>query len=172
MVPGLLPPTRSRTSWRRLGAVVVTVVFAAALPAVSAAQGEPPSPDDSAVIQYTELVPTGTGPKASGVGRERRSSLPQNTKQALASAPAATANALTSVATSSNYGAPSTRTTRQKPKPRSAPSPTDELSLDRTLSATAVAAAPVDDARLIGLLVTLLAIVVGGGALAIRNRRA
>lgn len=151
-------------------AVAAGVVLATALPAVALAQDEEPSPDDSAVIQYTELVPTGTGPKAPGIGRERRGSLPPSTKKALERAPKPTADTLTTVATSSNYGAPATRPTRQKP--RRAPSPTEELSLDRTLQATAAAAAPVDDARMIGLLVAMLAIAVGGGVLAARNRRA
>jgi hypothetical protein len=54
---------------------------------------------------------------------------------------------------------------------RDAPAPGEEPSLDRTLQATAVAAAPVDDGRMIGLLVALLVIAACGGLLAIRRRQ-
>jgi hypothetical protein len=161
-----------RRSPRRTIAVVV--VWTATFAGAASAQEQPPPPDDSAVVQYTEVVPTGTGPKAPGIGREKRGSLSPKTKKALEKAPKSTADSLIVVAISSNYGAPPTRPSRSKPRPtqRDVPGPGDELSLDRTLQATAAAAAPVDDARMIGLLVTMLAMAVGGGALAVRNRRA
>ena len=158
--------------WKRLAACTAIVVLTAGLPTIAKAQAGPP-PVDSAVDQYTELVPTGTGGKAPGIGRERRSSLSPKAKKALEAAPKQTAESLAEVATSSNYGAPPSirpaRKTRQKQFER--PSPTDKLALDRTVSAAAAAAAPVDDQRMVGLLVAMVATAVVGGALAIRNRR-
>jgi hypothetical protein len=55
--------------------------------------------------------------------------------------------------------------------PRNQLSPAQQPSFDRTLEATAAAVAPVGDARLLGLLVALVAIAVGGGALATRAHR-
>jgi hypothetical protein len=135
------------------------------------AQGPPP-PDDSAVSQYTELVPTGRGPKAPGIGKKERGSLPPTARKALDKTPKPSAGALTEIATSSDYGAPVTPArTPRKPTTREAPVPAEKPSLDRTLQATAVAAAPVGDGRMIGLLVVMLAIAFGGAALAIRQRR-
>lgn len=166
--------SRTRSAWWPAVAIVAASTFSATFAGVARAQEEPPPPNDSAVVQYTELVPTGTGPKAPGVGREQRDSLPKETNKALESVPKSTADSLTEVATSSNYGAPATRpapTTRPSQPPRDTPEPSDAFSLDRTLQATAVAAAPVDDARMVGLLVAMLAIAAGGGALAVRKRR-
>jgi hypothetical protein len=73
---------------------------------------------------------------------------------------------LTKVATSSDYGAPTAPTTRTRSE-----LPEERPSFDRTLEATAAAAAPVDDARMIGLLLALVLLAVGGGTLAVRSRR-
>ena len=153
------------------GFAVVAAIAGLSLVGNVHAQGDPPPPHDSAVDQYTELVPSSRGPKAPGIGREKRGALPRKAKKALETTPRSTAEALTDVATSSNYGAPARRAS-QKPEPvaRDAPAPGEEPSLDRTLQATAVAAAPVDDGRMVGLLVVMLAIAVGGGALAVRRR--
>jgi hypothetical protein len=145
--------------------VLAALTFAG--PAV--AQEQPP-PDDSAVDQYTELVPTGTGPKAPGIGKKTRGSLPPKAKKALEKTPKRTGDALTEIATSSDYGAPTAVPPKTTKVPRDAPQPSEGPSFDRTLQATAVAAAPVDDGRMIALLVVMLAIAVGGGALAVRRR--
>ena len=149
--------------------IVAAVAATFAAPALAA--DEPPPPTDSAVLQYAELVPTGSGSQAPGVGKKTRSSLPTKAKQALDNAPKQTASALAVVATSSDYGAPTTKAAIPKRVPRNQPSPAQQPSLDRTLEATAAAVAPVGDARLLGLLVALVAIAVGGGALAARAHR-
>ena len=154
------------------GLAVVAAIAGLSLVGDVHARGDPPPPHDSAVDQYTELVPSSRGPKAPGIGRERRGALPRKAKKALETTSRPTADALTDVATSSNYGAPTRRASaKPEPVPGDAPAPGEEPSLDRTLQATAVAAAPVDDVRMIGLLVALLAIAAGGGLLAIRRRQ-
>jgi hypothetical protein len=162
-----LPDSRRRSTRANALAAVVAVLAALTFAGAAIAQ-EPPPPDDSAVDQYTEFVPTGRGPKAPGIGKKTRGSLPPKAKKALENTPKRTADALTEIATSSDYGAPARRA--PEPVARDAPAPGEEPSLDRTLQATAVAAAPVDDGRMIGLLVVMLAIAVGGGALAVRRR--
>jgi hypothetical protein len=160
-----------------VASVAVTIV--AAIMVGSASAQAPPDPGDSAVGQYVELVPTGKGLKSPGVERERRTPLAPKAKRAVEKSPKKTAKALTTVATSSDYGAPTERPdsgTSAQPSavprsPRVTPSPAKRPPLDRTLSATAAAVAPVDDARAIGLLVVLGAIVVAGGAIASRARR-
>lgn len=161
---------------RSLRVLAFTVVAAAAaggnLHDVAGAQTKQPPPDDSAVIQYTELVPTAGGRKAPGVGKKTRGPLSPRSKKALSATSRPTASVLTEVATSSDYGAPPRRATpAPKPGRPNEPAPGERPSLDRTLQATAVAAAPVDDTRMIGLLVAMLGIAVGGGALAVRSHR-
>lgn len=170
-MPSKLPKSTPRSG--RGGALSLIVALAAATTFVGSARGadEPPAPGDSAVIQYTELVPTGSGATAPDIGKKTRSSLPKKAKRALDNALEEKASALTVVATSSDYGAPSTTSATSKPVPRNTPSPTEQPSLDRTFEATAAAVAPVDDARMIGLLVALLAITFGGVALALRRPR-
>ena len=150
---------------------LIVVAAAATFAGPALAADEPPAPTDSAVLQYAELVPTGSGSKAPGIGKKTRSSLPTKAKHALDNAPKQAASALAVVATSSDYGAPATRATTPKGVPRNEPSPAEQPSLDRTLEATAAAVAPVGDARLLGLLVALVAIAVAGGALAARAHR-
>jgi len=163
---------RSDRSARAVSAIAAVTV-AAALPGAARAADTPPEPGASAVIQYAELVPTATGPKAPGIQKERRAPLPPRAKRALDEASVATAEALTAVATSSDYGAPAARppSAMSKGAPRDARPPALESSLARTFQATAVAAAPFDDARIIGLLVAMLAALVGAGALAVSRRR-
>lgn len=140
----------------------------------SASAQTPPDPGASAVGQYVELVPTVKGPKAPGVERERRTPLAPKAKRALDKSPKKTAEALTIVATSSDYGAPTVSAVPRSPRvtpARIEPAPSARPHLDGTLSATAAAVAPVDDARAIGLLIVLGAIAVVGGAIASRARR-
>jgi hypothetical protein len=154
----------------------VTVALGAILGAVLAgparAQEPAPDPGSSAVDQYVEQVPTGSGSKTPGVEKERKAPLAPNAKRALDKTSKSTADALTTVATSSYYGAPFTPGLGGAASvPTDAPSPVEPPSLDRTLQATAAAAAPVDDARMIVLLLALLAIGVAGGVLGARRRR-
>jgi hypothetical protein len=145
-------------------------VVSASASGVAGAQGEPPNPGASSVAQYVELVPTAGGPKAPGIGDERRTPLPPIAKRALDKASESTADSLETVATSSNYGAPpaprlgaSERVVRDDVS--SVPAP----SLDRTLQAIAAATSPVGDARLIGLLAILAVVTVGGAVLALQR---
>ena len=177
-----MPNARVSTSGLLRCAQVVTsvaVTIVAGIMVGSASAQTPPDPGASAVGQYVELVPTVKGPKAPGVERERRTPLAPKAKRALDKSPKKTAEALTIVATSSDYGAPTVsavpRSPRVTPAPIApspiAPSPIARPPLDHTLSATAAAVAPVDDARAIGLLIVLGAIAVVGGAIASRTRR-
>jgi hypothetical protein len=149
----------------------VAAVLATTLAGPARAQEPAPDPGSSAVDQYVELVPTGSGPKSPGVEKERKTPLAPKAKRALDKTTKATADALSTIATSSNYGAPTPGLGAAAGVPSDAPSPTQQPSLDRTIQATAAAAAPVDDARMIVLLVALLATAVAGGVLAARRRR-
>lgn len=135
---------------------------------MAAAADAPPSPEDSAVIQYAELVPSAAGPKAPGIGKKTTSRLSKQARRALDRATDETAESLTNIATSSDYGAPA-RAPKRIPRSEL---PADRASLDHALQATvAAAAAPVDDVRMIGLLLAMLAVAVGGGTLSVRKRR-
>lgn len=184
----------ARSTPRYAIAVLVGFSIATALVGpVGVALAQAP-PGDSSVIQYTELVPTGQGAKAPGVGKKTKAKLPANAKKALAKEPAKTAQALTVIATSSDYGAPATSpptqaATKSTPRPGKKPKPTAKAatehvpvsrdkpvatkapSLDRTLSATAAAVSPVGDDRFVGLIVAIIAIAVTGVALAARAHR-
>jgi hypothetical protein len=184
-----------RLASRRFVAVAIVALGTFATAGVAKADGEPEPPVDSAVIQYVELVPTSEGAKAPGVGKKTKAAtLPAKTRKALAKESPTTAKALATVATSSDYGAPAVTPAPARPTPRTRaaaknkpapqdtlapsnqpspaeePSPTEEPSLERTVSATAAAVAPVDDGRLTGLLVAMLGIAVAGAVLAARRR--
>jgi hypothetical protein len=151
-----------------LAATVVAV--AGVLGGPGLAQEEPPAPSSSAVSQYAELVPTGSGPTAPGVKETELAALGPRARQALEQTSEATAKALATIATSSDYGAPRTTPGSADVAPGDDPSPGGGASLDRTFQAAAGAASPVDDAYMIGLLLALLVITVGGAGLAIRAR--
>jgi hypothetical protein len=160
--------------------VCLLVVFAPGAPA----RADDPPPSDSGVIQYTELVPTSGGLEAPGVGTKRKAPLSQKAKRSLRKASPTTAKALEEVATSSDYGAPAVQPDpvlpdpvqpdpRRPREPRTAPAPKETPpSLERTISATAAAVAPVGDARMIGLLIGLVGIAAGAAVLAARARQA
>ena len=152
-------------------ATIIVAVVAASFAGAARAQAEPPDPGASSVAQYVELIPTADGPKAPGVGSERRTPLSPSARRALDKTSESTANSLATIATSSSYGAP--------PRPQSVASeratrdqlrPTAEPSLDMTLTAIAAAAAPVGDERVIGLLLILVAVTVGGAVVAVQQR--
>ena len=146
---------------------MLVAAAAAAVVGAGRAQSEIPDPSSSAVSQYAELVPTGSGPKAPGVEPPQAAALAPEARRALESTPSEMASLLATVATSSDYGAPQTPLADAGNDVSGSPSP-DEPSLDRTLAATAAA---VDDARILGLLVAMVVIALGGGALAVRARR-
>ena len=170
MVPVRFNPVRS---------VVVMSLVASLTASPAVAAGEPP-PGDSGVIQYTELVPTSEGAKAPGVGAKKKAKLGPKVKRSLRKASPATAKALEDVATSSDYRAPAITPQPQRPpipaaprtprEPRTMPAPEETPSLERTLSASAAAVAPVDDARMIGLLIVLVGIAVAAVVKAARDR--
>ena len=208
----MLPrPVSNRTLLpaRRRWLCVVALVTAVSASAAQAADG-PPS--DSAVVQYVEVVPTASGPKAPGLKKAKPAPLPPGAKRALKKTPAQHAKALEEIATSPDYGAPAprpasspatsvppdaepgsrperTKPDRAKPRgtqlrpiqpPRTQPQRTEpdrtepdrtEPDVSRALRAAVVAAAPVDDARMIGLLGVLALTTVGAAVLALRGAR-
>jgi hypothetical protein len=146
------------------------VLLVAAFGDAAAARAAAPRPGASSVDQYVELIPTATGPKAPGVEKERRLSLSPEAMRALDGVSNTTAVALSNVATSSTYGAPSrlgsgasgrivrdTRTTVRSP------------SGNQSVGAIAAAVAPAGDTRMIALLLTLAAVTVAAAALSLRR---
>jgi len=162
---------RARVACRALIAVA-GVVSAGALAGAAYAQGGSPAPSSSAVSQYAELVPTGKGPTAPGLNQAQASTLSPTARAALDGIPAATATALATIATSSDYGAPATTSGAEGVPAGQSPSAGGGTSLGRTVDAAASAASPISDTDLIGLLLTLLVITGGGAALAVQTRSA
>jgi hypothetical protein len=149
---------------------VAAVIAAGAFADGVCAQDGLPAPSSSAVSQYAELVPTGKGATAPGLRRAQTSTLSPTARAALNDISPAAANALRTIATSSDYGAPATRLDTT-PKSSGESSGGGGTSLDRTFEAAATAASPISDADVIGLLGTLLVVTVGGAGLAIHARR-
>jgi hypothetical protein len=89
---------------RLAGATVAASLLVA--PAAHAAK-KPPHPDSSAVAQYVEMLPTGSGDKAAGVGKRTVTPLTASQSSRLHHDAGRTASSLESIATSSDYGAPS-----------------------------------------------------------------
>ncbi|HEX3290319.1 MAG TPA: hypothetical protein VHR46_02920 [Gaiella sp.] len=161
-----------RRQWGvRAGALVAVLVSSGILAGAAWAQGEPPTPSSSAVSQYAELLPTGAGPTAAGVKEQERGALSAKAQRALARMPDTTAKALATIATSSDYSAPTATRDRGSTSPGEA-TPGQRVSLDRTFQAAASAASPVGDAYLVGLVVALLVVTIGGAGLAVRARGA
>ena len=150
-------------------AVAAVVAAGASAKAVGAQDGVP-APSSSAVSQYAELVPTGKGPTAPGLRQAQASTLSPQAQAALGDISPAAAKALTTIATSSDYGAPATRSDTSAVF-SGGPSRGGESSLDRTFQAAETATSPISDADLIGLLATLLVLTAGGAALALQARR-
>ena len=108
---------------------------------------------------------------APGVEETQLATLAPKARRALEGTSGPVATALATIATSSDYGAPETILDSADKVPGDDSSPGQGASLDRTFQAAATAASPVDDAYMIGLLLALIVITAGGGALAIRGRR-
>jgi hypothetical protein len=161
---GTLPGTR-----RSIAAVVA---FAALAPAPALAQGSPPPPlpDEAAIYQYREALPTGAGPVAPGPGTKRVTPLPAQAQAALEAQGGADTSLLERVATSSDYGAPSGPQTREAGgRPRGVvASPLPDASFGRGVEAAAAALGG-ENPRILVLLAAMLAL---GGAFAVGARRA
>lgn len=147
----------------RLAAACATLVLVVAAPAQ--AQPAPPAPGASGVEQYRELVPGAGGPSAPGVGATERTPLPRAGEEALADAPPGVANALQEVATSSEYGAPTS-------SGEAGTAGGANISTDATLESTLSAIGSASDARVLGLLLAVLSTTVAAVALAFGRRRA
>lgn len=146
-------------------AATVGVIVALALAVASSgdAADSRPTPRASAVMQYAELVPTARGPVAPGV--DTRASSPPPASRAVGASSAAFAKALAELATSSDYGAPSS-TTNGSAQPLETGS-----DFNGALRTAAAAAIDVGDARLVGLFAVMVVILVGAAALAVDRRR-
>jgi hypothetical protein len=108
---------RNSRLWRRtFSALLSVVVVAGALAGWAGAASKPPKPGASAVSQYVEMLPTGSGSVAAGTKGSSPAPLPPTARQALLSVGGQTAAALKTVATSPAYGAPA-HTTNHKSKP-------------------------------------------------------
>ena len=112
-------------------------------------------------------MPTGKGPTAPGLQQAQTSSLSPAARAALKGVSPAAAKSLTTIATSSDYGAPATRSNTSGMVSEES-SGAGGTSLDRTFEAAATAASPISDADLIGLLVILLVVTAGGAGLALQ----
>ena len=127
---------QQRNSHLRRGpflALVSAVVVAGASAGWARAADKPPKPGASAVSQYVEMLPTGSGPVAAGARGSAAGPLAPTARKALLSVGGQTAAALKTVATSHAYGAPA-RTTTHEPKPaadrsRQTPAPSLESAL-------------------------------------------
>jgi hypothetical protein len=80
-----------------------------------------PPPDVSAIAQYVETFPTGRGAQAVGFGKTHTKPLPRNVARAVTREGGPDAAALSTIATSSSYGAPQgsvapTRIQRERPR--------------------------------------------------------
>jgi hypothetical protein len=138
----------------------------------------------SAVSQYVETIPTSESSSATGVGVARQSKLPPKTQAKVDAAGGEDAAPLTTIATSSAYGAPTSPLEAQQPPPAPAPSrpreertpPRERESADppvttRMRSAFEAVGAG-SDARLVGLVAVLVATTAGAAWVATRDRRA
>ena len=139
---------------------LVCVLVAAALPGTVRADDPGTQSGVSAIQQYVEQVPTATGPSAPGVGGATTSRLSSNARRGLSQVSPASAAALTTIATSSAYGAPvSVAPNLVEGDGNQAP------------AGGAVTVESVSDERLVGLVVVLILTTLAGLALAGRRAR-
>jgi hypothetical protein len=153
--------------------VSALVAAAAVAPATALAQGSPPGPlpDEAAIYQYREALPTGGGPVAPGPGTTRATPLLTSSQAALQADGGRDARLLERVATSSDFGAPQGPLRRPDPEARPAAAP--ELpppSLSRSVEAAAGALADVP-ARLVLALALILGLTAAFAVAARRDAR-
>ena len=160
--------THRLPAWRHAVVLGTAIVATLLLPPLANADEGPP--DDSAVLQYVETLPTSDGSVAVGVAKVRRTPLPPAVAQQLSSA-GSTGAALEVVSSSSAYGAPTTPLEHRRAgvaparlDDRDRESPSIGSSLGATVEATGSAA----DARLVVLLVGLAVMTVA--AVGVRAR--
>jgi hypothetical protein len=138
----------------------------------------------SAVSQYVETIPTSESSSATGVGVARQSKLPPQAQAKVDAAGGEDAAPLTTIATSSAYGAPTSSLEEEQAPPAPTPSrpredrtpPRERESADppvttRMRSAFEAVGAG-SDARLVGLVAVLVATTAGAAWVATRDRRA
>jgi hypothetical protein len=121
-------------------------------------------PNESAVDQYTEMVPTGGGKKAPAVEQERETvaPLPKNVESVVEKQGGKDAPVLRKVATSSTFGAPQRELGRREAA-GIAPADSSDAIPGSALAAAADTITEGSGSRLGGLFVVLL--VIGAGAL-------
>ena len=139
--------------WRGRIAVLMSVIATAGLSGESTdAANKPPKPGSSAVSQYVEMLPTGSGSVAAGTKSGTPAVLQPAARKALRSVGGGAAAALATVATSSAYAAPAT-TTGPRPKPdRGLPGPLPNPSVAGALSSVAESASVHHGGRVVPLL--------------------
>jgi hypothetical protein len=96
---------------RRVVGTLALASFGALLTAPGVALGAdgPPVPDVSAVSQYVEVIPTGSGGTAGGIAKAQSTAIPKHIHVLLVRQGGRDAAKLTAIASSSAYGAPQKR---------------------------------------------------------------
>lgn len=151
-------------------AAVVSLALVVPLPARAAER-----PPVSAIAQYVEQIPTAEGSATPGVGKTTKTTLPRETRSRLRSGTdATTAAALTEIATSSAYGAPTGKIARAA-EPRSARDSArvrgdSEPRLSSSLGSAVEAVGSGSDRRLAVLLAIVLLTTAVAVAAAVRSR--
>jgi hypothetical protein len=141
--------------WRGpLSTFLFLVVVAGASAGWASAANKPPKPGASAVSQYVEMLPTGSGSVAAGAKGNTPAPLAPTARRALRSVGGQTAAALTTVATSHAYGAPD-RTTKREPKPVADRSSQKPASLASALSSVAVTSNASGSGQIVLLLILI-----------------
>ena len=139
-----------------LSALLSAVVVAGASAGWASAANKPPKPGGSAVSQYVEMLPTGSGSVAAGLKVSAPAVLQPAARKALRSLGRGAAAALATVATSSAYAAPAS-TTRPRPKPDGGrPRQQSEPSVAVALSSVAGTARIRDGRRVVALFILFL----------------
>lgn len=164
-MPGNAPRSGSwrPTKLRRM--LASALLTAAVVPTASvAAVRQAPPPGPSAVQAYVEDVPRASGQSPSGHSSSSGQTLAPAAKGALRGASPALAAALATVATSPAYGAPQTGSSSSSASP-------SNTSLGGSLESTADAIGGASDARLLGLVVVLIATTVVAIGVAVRRAR-
>lgn len=140
--------------WRGRIAALMSAIVAAGVSGESAsATNKPPKPESSAVSQYVEMLPTGSGSVAAGTKSSAAAVLPPKARRALRSLGDPAAAALAAVATSSAYAAPP-RTIKPQPgrgRPQQQPKP----SVPSALSSVAETAGVQDGGRVVTLFILI-----------------
>jgi hypothetical protein len=108
---------------------VLALAFAAAslVAAGAHAAGASGGPGSSAIAQYVEMVPTGTGDQPPGVGSQQETKLPPKLKHRIQTQGGSDAPALVAVASSPTYGAPPPT----EPAPTTAVQPTSRVNASK-----------------------------------------